>query len=37
MRRTFIIDREGAIAARRVGPADRTWLGGHLDPLLKRK
>jgi peroxiredoxin len=34
---TIVIDRDGAFAARRVGPADGTWLAGQLDPLLKRK
>ncbi len=34
---TIVIDREGVISARRVGPADGTWLAEHLDPLFKRK
>ncbi len=34
---TIVIDRDGAIAARLVGPADGTWLAGHLGAMLKRK
>ena len=32
---TFLIDREGKIAALWRGPVDQAWLDEHLDPLLK--
>jgi cytochrome c biogenesis protein CcmG, thiol:disulfide interchange protein DsbE len=32
---TFLIDREGRIAAMRRGPVDRAWLDEHLAPLLR--
>jgi cytochrome c biogenesis protein CcmG, thiol:disulfide interchange protein DsbE len=31
---TFVIDREGRIAARRRGPVDQRWLDATLAPLL---
>lgn len=31
---TFLIDREGRIAALRRGPVTQAWLDEHLDPLL---
>ena len=31
---TFLIDREGRIAALRRGPVDQTWLDENLQPLL---
>jgi cytochrome c biogenesis protein CcmG/thiol:disulfide interchange protein DsbE len=32
---TFLIDREGRIAALRRGPVDQAWLDEHLTPLLE--
>jgi cytochrome c biogenesis protein CcmG, thiol:disulfide interchange protein DsbE len=32
---TFLIDRQGRIAALRRGPVDQAWLDEHLDPLLE--
>ena len=32
---TFLIDREGRIAALRRGPVDQAWLDEHLNPLLE--
>jgi cytochrome c biogenesis protein CcmG, thiol:disulfide interchange protein DsbE len=32
---TFLIDREGKIAALRRGPVDQAWLDEHLSPLLE--
>jgi cytochrome c biogenesis protein CcmG, thiol:disulfide interchange protein DsbE len=32
---TFLIDREGRIAALRRGPIDQAWLDEYLDPLLE--
>ena len=32
---TFLIDREGRIAALRRGPVDQAWLDEHLSPLLE--
>ena len=32
---TFLIDREGRIAASRRGPVDQAWLDEHLEPLLE--
>ena len=32
---TFLIDREGKIAALWRGPVDQAWLDEHLDPLLE--
>jgi cytochrome c biogenesis protein CcmG, thiol:disulfide interchange protein DsbE len=34
---TFLIDREGRIAALRRGPVDQAWLDAHLPGLLKEK
>jgi cytochrome c biogenesis protein CcmG, thiol:disulfide interchange protein DsbE len=34
---TFLIDREGRIAAARRGPVTQAWLDEHLDPLLEEK
>jgi cytochrome c biogenesis protein CcmG, thiol:disulfide interchange protein DsbE len=34
---TFLIDREGRIAAMRRGPVDRAWLDEHLRPLLEER
>jgi cytochrome c biogenesis protein CcmG, thiol:disulfide interchange protein DsbE len=31
---TFVVDRQGRIAAARRGPVDRQWLGATLEPLL---
>jgi cytochrome c biogenesis protein CcmG, thiol:disulfide interchange protein DsbE len=32
---TFLIDREGKIAALRRGPIDQAWLDEHLSPLIE--
>ena len=32
---TFLVDRQGRIAAARRGPVTRKWLDEHLDPLLE--
>ena len=32
---TFLIDRQGRIAAMRRGPVDQQWLDEHLPPLLE--
>ena len=32
---TFLIDRQGRIAALRRGPVDQAWLDDHLTPLLE--
>jgi cytochrome c biogenesis protein CcmG/thiol:disulfide interchange protein DsbE len=32
---TFLIDRDGKIAALRRGTIDQAWLDAHLDPLLE--
>jgi cytochrome c biogenesis protein CcmG/thiol:disulfide interchange protein DsbE len=32
---TFLIDRQGRIAALKRGPVDKAWLDEHLDPLLE--
>jgi len=32
---TFLIDREGRIAALRRGPVDQAWLDRHVTPLLE--
>jgi cytochrome c biogenesis protein CcmG, thiol:disulfide interchange protein DsbE len=32
---TFLIDRQGRIAALRRGPVDQAWLDEHLTPLLE--
>jgi cytochrome c biogenesis protein CcmG/thiol:disulfide interchange protein DsbE len=32
---TFVIDRQGRIAALRRGPIDQAWLDEHVTPLLK--
>jgi cytochrome c biogenesis protein CcmG, thiol:disulfide interchange protein DsbE len=34
---TFLIDREGRIAALRRGPVTQAWLDEHLDPLLEEQ
>jgi cytochrome c biogenesis protein CcmG, thiol:disulfide interchange protein DsbE len=34
---TFVIDREGRIAARRRGPVTREWLDAELEPLLEEQ
>jgi cytochrome c biogenesis protein CcmG, thiol:disulfide interchange protein DsbE len=34
---TFLIDRQGRIAALRRGPIDQAWLDEHLEPLLKER
>jgi cytochrome c biogenesis protein CcmG, thiol:disulfide interchange protein DsbE len=34
---TFVIDREGRIAALRRGPVDQAWLDEHLAPVLKER
>jgi cytochrome c biogenesis protein CcmG/thiol:disulfide interchange protein DsbE len=34
---TFLIDREGRIAAMRRGPIDQAWLDKHLEPLLEER
>jgi cytochrome c biogenesis protein CcmG, thiol:disulfide interchange protein DsbE len=34
---TFLIDREGRIAALRRGPVTQAWLDEHLDALLKEQ
>jgi cytochrome c biogenesis protein CcmG/thiol:disulfide interchange protein DsbE len=34
---TFLIDRQGRIAAARRGPVDQAWLDEHLEPLLKER
>lgn len=34
---TFLIDREGRIAAARRGPVTQAWLNEHLDPLLEER
>jgi cytochrome c biogenesis protein CcmG/thiol:disulfide interchange protein DsbE len=34
---TFLIDRQGRIAALRRGPVDEAWLDAHLPGLLKEK
>jgi cytochrome c biogenesis protein CcmG/thiol:disulfide interchange protein DsbE len=34
---TFLIDREGRIAALRRGPVDQQWLDEHLLPLLEER
>jgi cytochrome c biogenesis protein CcmG, thiol:disulfide interchange protein DsbE len=34
---TFVIDRQGKIAAVRRGPVTREWLDATLPPLLKEK
>ena len=34
---TFLIDREGRIAALRRGPVDQAWLDEHLTPLLEER
>jgi cytochrome c biogenesis protein CcmG, thiol:disulfide interchange protein DsbE len=34
---TFLIDREGRIAAMRRGPVDKAWLDEHLAPLLEER
>ena len=34
---TFLIDREGRIAAMRRGPVDQAWLDEHLPPLLEER
>jgi cytochrome c biogenesis protein CcmG, thiol:disulfide interchange protein DsbE len=34
---TFLIDRQGRIAALRRGPVDKAWLDEHLAPLLEER
>jgi cytochrome c biogenesis protein CcmG, thiol:disulfide interchange protein DsbE len=34
---TFLIDREGRIAALRRGPVSQEWLDQHLEPLLRER
>jgi cytochrome c biogenesis protein CcmG, thiol:disulfide interchange protein DsbE len=34
---TFLIDRDGRVAALRRGPVTETWLDQHLTPLLKEQ
>jgi cytochrome c biogenesis protein CcmG/thiol:disulfide interchange protein DsbE len=34
---TFLIDRQGRIAALRRGPVTREWLDGELEPLLRER
>jgi cytochrome c biogenesis protein CcmG, thiol:disulfide interchange protein DsbE len=34
---TFLIDRQGRIAAMRRGPVDKAWLDDHLAPLLEER
>jgi cytochrome c biogenesis protein CcmG, thiol:disulfide interchange protein DsbE len=34
---TFLIDREGRIAALRRGPVTQAWLDEHLEPLLEER
>jgi cytochrome c biogenesis protein CcmG/thiol:disulfide interchange protein DsbE len=34
---TFLIDREGRIAAARRGPVTQAWLDDHLEPLLEEQ
>jgi len=34
---TFLVDREGRIAALRRGPVDQAWLDEHLTPLLEER
>ena len=34
---TFLIDRQGRIAALRRGPVDQAWLDDHLTPLLEEQ
>jgi len=34
---TFLIDREGRIAAARRGPVTEEWLDEHLEPLLEER
>ena len=34
---TFLIDRDGRIAARRRGPITQAWLDEHLQPLLEEQ
>ena len=34
---TFLIDREGRIAALRRGPVDQAWLDENLTPLLEER
>jgi cytochrome c biogenesis protein CcmG, thiol:disulfide interchange protein DsbE len=34
---TFVIDREGRIAALRRGPIDQAWLDEHLTPVLEER
>jgi cytochrome c biogenesis protein CcmG/thiol:disulfide interchange protein DsbE len=34
---TFLVDREGRIAALRRGPVDQEWLHRHLTPLLEER
>jgi cytochrome c biogenesis protein CcmG/thiol:disulfide interchange protein DsbE len=34
---TFLIDRQGRIAALQRGPIDQAWLDKHLEPLLKER
>ena len=34
---TFLIDRQGQIAARQRGPVDQAWLDEHLPPLLEER
>jgi cytochrome c biogenesis protein CcmG, thiol:disulfide interchange protein DsbE len=34
---TFVIDRDGRIAALKRGPIDQAWLDGHLNPVLEER
>jgi cytochrome c biogenesis protein CcmG/thiol:disulfide interchange protein DsbE len=34
---TFLVDRDGRIAALRRGPVDQAWLDRHLTPLLEEE
>ena len=34
---TFVIDRQGRIAALRRGPIDQAWLDEHVTPLLRER
>jgi cytochrome c biogenesis protein CcmG/thiol:disulfide interchange protein DsbE len=33
---SFLVDRDGTVRARRIGPVDESWLRLEADPLLAR-